>query len=176
MGKVLRPWMKTTKWYDAHVDEGLRRKIQEFDFIDFSKLLSRNRKQEDEHKLEFINKNGQTYLTPATEKDSVSINSYPRWEQAFRVYSNVITSRFPNKAPELLQYNHTIYTASVAYTWDNVYEYDREFRHHISRHPTRSWAIILQQVWTMILKDRLRGGDNSLFQKGHHPNRQGSGY
>ena len=93
------------------------------------------------------------------------INTYQKWEQAFRIYSNVLTSAFPKKATELLQYNHTIHSAAASYHWDNVYSYDKEFRYHISRHPYRSWAAILQQAWTMLLKDRIRN-NNSYFQKG----------
>ena len=33
--------------------------------------------------------------------------------------------------------------------------YDKEFRLHMSRFPQRSWAIILQQAWSMRLKDRV---------------------
>ena len=84
------------------------------------------------------------------------------------MYSNILTAKFPSKASELLQYNHVIHTASVTYHWENVYAYDREFRQHISRHPARSWVVILQQAWTMLLKDRLCS-DNHFFQKGHHP-------
>ena len=107
-------------------------------------------------------------MTPASERDVVLIGSYSRWEQAFRVFSNILTLCFPGKSPELLQDNHTIHTASQSYYWENVYSYDKEFRHHISRHPGRSWAIILQQAWTMLLKDQLKN-DNSYFQRGNHP-------
>ena len=106
-----------------------------------------------------------TYLAPIAEREVIQITSYNKWEQAFRVFSNVLTSKYPQKATELLQYNHTIHTASMAYIWENVYNYDKEFCHHISRHPTRTWSVILQQAWTMILKDRVRG-DNTFFYKG----------
>ena len=41
------------------------------------------------------------------------------------------------------------------YTWDNVYGYDKEFRMHLAKHPNRSWAVILQQAWSIKLRDRL---------------------
>ena len=96
----------------------------------------------------------------------MQINTYGRWEQAFRVFSNILTSKYPEKAPELLQYNHTIHSASTTYTWENVYAYDREFRQHVARYPTRVWNVILQLAWTMLLKDRIkfdhrRGGGGS---------------
>ena len=140
---------------DSHVDETLKKKIQCFEYVDFGKLIARNRSfREDDNRLELINRNEFTFLSPMSDREGLQINSYPRWEQAFRVFSNVLTSRFPAKATELLQYNHTIHSAAMAYQWENVYSYDREFRRHIERHPTRPWNVILQQAWTMILKDR----------------------
>ena len=153
---------------DAHKEPSLKAKIQNFEYIDLSKLITRNRSggvREEESHFEFIHKNGQTFLSLLSERDYTQISSYPKWEQAFRIYSNILTSKYPSKATELLQYNHTIHSASQSYHWDNVYAYDKEFRYHIARHPVRSWAIILQQAWTMLLKDRLKN-DNSLFQRG----------
>ena len=149
---------------DAHLDDANKSKIQCFEYIDFSKLLAKNHNRNDDQRLEIINRNGMMFLTLAAEKDTVQISSYPRWEQVFCIYSNVITSRFPTKSTELLQYGHSIHSAAMAYQWDNVYTYNREFRHHISCHLTCSWGIILQQAWTMILKDRLKY--DSVFQRG----------
>ena len=106
-----------------------------------------------------------SYLAPASDRDTLQISGYSRWEQAFRVYSNVITGQYPGKVLELLQYNHTIHMASTSYFWENVYSYDREFRQHIARHPQRPWNVILQQALTMLLKDRFKN-ENSFFQKG----------
>ena len=114
-------------------------------------------------------------MSPVQDNAAV-ISSYGKWEQAFRVYSNVLTSKYPAKSPELLQYNHTIHNASMAYTWENVYSYDKEFRHHIAKHPYRSWSIILQQAWTMILKDRIIKPNNNFFQKGNNHRSNGGNH
>ena len=161
---------------DAHLDFSVKRKIQNLEYIDLSRLVSKYKAvwDDDNQRLEFVNKNGFTYLSPVTERDCIQINSYAKWEQAFRVYSNVLTSKYPEKATELLQYNHTIHTASVSYQWENIYAYDREFRQHIARHPQRFWAVILQQAWTILLKDWLRN-DNGYFQRGHFSG-NGSGH
>ena len=124
---------------DTHVDETLRKHIHAFEYVDFSKLLSKNRVYKDEdQRLEIVNHNGMTFLSRVA--DNIQISSYIKWEQAFRVYSNILTSKYPAKATELLQYNHTIHITSMAYVWENVYAYDREFRNHISRHPTQTWG------------------------------------
>ena len=139
----------------AHVDKLTKQKILQFEYVDFSKLLPHDRVlQEDDHKLTIINKGGVSYLVPVGETSS-GIHGYSKWDQAFRVFSDIITSKFLSKAQELIQYNHIIHTASQTYVWDNVYMYDKDFIIHISRNPTRSWAIILQQAWAMRLKDRL---------------------
>ena len=141
---------------DAHIDEGMRKCILNYEYIDLAKLLPRNHSREQEQRLEIVNRNGMTYLSPISDCEAIQIGSYHKWEQAFRIYSNILATCFPEKATELLQYTHTIQTASMAYNWNNVYEYDKEFCYHISRHPQRSWNVILQQAWTMILKDRIR--------------------
>ena len=43
-----------------------------------------------------------------------------------------------------------------------MYFYDKEFRMHISKFCQCNWAIILQQAWSMCLKDKVRqfGDDN----------------
>ena len=150
----------------AHVDDLTKQKILQFEYVDFSKLLPHDRVlQEEDQRLTIINKGGVSYLVPVGETLS-GIHGYGKWDQAFRVYSDIITSRFPSKAQELIQYNHIIHTASQTYVWDNVYMYDKDFRIHISRNPTRSWAIILQQAWAMRLKDRLSGSQVRNYPEG----------
>ena len=122
---------------DSHIDEILQKKIQCFKYVEFSKLITKSQSSEDQ-RLEIVNRTGLTYLSLVSDRETLQINSYARWEQAFRVYSNVLTARFPQKATELLQYNHTIHAASTTYAWDNIYAYDHEFRRHIGKHPTRS--------------------------------------
>ena len=71
---------------------------------------------------------------------------------------------------QLIQYNHVICTASTTFTWENVYSYDKEFRAHMGNYPGRNWGIILQQAWSMCLKDRNHFGKQNSnkqnFNKG----------
>ena len=133
---------------DAHIDEQIKKKIQNMEYVDLGKLLQKNRTlREEDHRMEIVSRNRLTFLSPIADRDQVQINSYMKWEQSFRIYSNILTSKYPSMATELLQYNHTIHSASSAYIWENVYAYNKELRHHIARHPQRSWAIILQQPY-----------------------------
>ena len=134
----------------AHMDRNLQEKVLRFEYIDFSRLLPLDRLlQQDDQRLTFINKGGTPYLVPASEngKDA-QITSYARWEQAFCVFSEIITSKFPQKAQELLPYSYVIHTAAQTYTWENVYAYDCNFCIHVSNNPSCTWS--------MQLKDKVR--------------------
>ena len=75
-----------------------------------------------------VNKGGLSYWVPVADHETTAISNYGKWEQAFRVFSNIYTSVHTNWAGELIQYHHIIHTASQAYSWENVYRYDKEFR------------------------------------------------
>ena len=124
--------------------------------------------------MELICKNGKSYWTPVTQ--SVVINNFAKWEQAFRIFSDIYTQHHPGKSPELIQYNHVIHSISMTYMWDNVYAYDKEFRIHISKHPNHNWGVILQQAWSMKLRDRIYLGDQRDQRNSGNSNSFGLGY
>ena len=74
----------------AHVDEATYNKIIEGKYVDFGKLIPHDRiAVEEDQRLEMIIRGGKTYWVPATE--TTSISNVIKWEQAFRVYSNIYT-------------------------------------------------------------------------------------
>ena len=152
----------------SHLDDNIRTKIEKGEYVDFSKLIGKDRLNEDEAgaRYQMIVQNGRQFWAPIN--DGVQINSFQRWEQAFRVFTNVYLAAHPNRAAELVQYNHLIHMAAQEFMWGNVYRYDKDFRMHLSKFPGRSWSIILQQAWTLRLRDRLRI-ENGNF---HNFNRQ----
>ena len=133
----------------AHVDEGLKRRIEQGDYADFARLILQECSEEEDGRLELIYKQDAAYWLPAVNQNYSEINSFARWEQAFRVFADIYTRANPGRVPELIQYNHLISTAVLTFSWENVYTYDRDFRRHMSCHLNRSWAIILQQAWTV---------------------------
>ena len=139
------------------IDDGLRRKIVNHEYVDFAKLLSTDRlTNEEDTRMELVSRGGSTYFVPVSDQESSgSVSNFGRWEQAFRAFSNVYIQAYPSRATELIQYNHLIYTASLLFTWDNVYRYDKEFRMHLSNFPHHNWGVILQQAWSIYLKDRI---------------------
>ena len=119
--------------------------------------------------MELVNRNGMTYWTPMVDKELGTITSFSRWEVAFRVFPYIYMTKCP-KSSELIQYCHVIHTAFLTYVWENVYFYDQEFRIQILRHPQRSWAIILQQVWNLRLKGKLK--HDSFTDRGHQKSKE----
>ena len=139
----------------AHVDEVTVQRISRGEYVDFGKLILKDRimLEEESCRMEMHVKNGKTFWSPVLEL--TNINSFAKWEQAFRVFANIYSKANPHRAAELIEYNHVIHVASMSFIWDNVYMYDKEFRLHMSRNTQHSWAIILQQAWSMRLKDRI---------------------
>ena len=147
----------------GHLDETTQSKIVKGEYVDFGKLLPKDRiLVEEDGRMEMVVREGRTYWVPVAE--TVVINNFSKWEQAFRIFSNVYTRAHPQKSTELIQYNHVIHSIASQYIWDNVYNYNKEFRLHIAKHPERSWSVILQQAWSMRFRDRLvkyEGGGNN---------------
>ena len=142
----------------AHLDDSIIKRICEGEFVDFTKLLPRDRVlQEQDNRVQIVAlQNGQLSCAQAGGGEIGAISLFQKWEQAFRVFSNVYTRKFPQIAYELIQYNHVIHTAALTYAWSNVYSYDIDFQLHMARHPMRSWSVILQQAWNLRLSDRHR--------------------
>ena len=160
--------MLVDKEYSAigsHLDDIMINKIKEGAYIDFVKLLLRDRLSiEEDNRLQPIVKDRQVFWQPLQENPSQGITIYYHWEQAFEVYCNVYTKAYLQRASELIQYSHDIYLASITYVWDNVYQYDKEFRLHLSRYPTRSWTVTLQHAWNLpVLTDALSSLDFDRF-------------
>ena len=148
----------------AHVDDATKRKIENSEYIDFAKLLIKDKQEGlDDNRMVMVHNNGDTYWTPYSDWVSQNaVSSYQVWSTTFRVFSDIYTRRFPSKATELIQYNHIIYTASLTFPWVNVYKYDKDFRIHMAKYPTRNWGIILQTSWNLRLVTRAQGETNHL--------------
>ena len=120
----------------SHLDQGVISKIIDHEYVDFGRLVPKDRVMTaDDSRYEMIICDGKTYWIPASNNEATSISNYNRWEQAFRVYSDIYMRAHPHRASELVQYSHIIHTAAQTYTWDNVYMYDKDFRLQFSQAP-----------------------------------------
>ena len=154
----------------AHIDQISRNKIVNHEYIDFARLIPKDKIIKDEdHCMELVSRAGMTYFVPVSDREGSVINSFAKWEQAFRVFTDIYTREYPHRAPELVQYNQVIYLATQNFVWENVYQYNREFRIHLSKFPQRNWGIILQQVWSLFLHDRIRVDAHQAGSSGGTP-------
>ena len=77
----------------AHVDGNLERRIRDGEFVDFARLIPRDRVQmQQDNRLELVQRDGKLSCEPmSASQNDFSISCFARWEQAFRVFSNVYT-------------------------------------------------------------------------------------
>ena len=128
----------------CHIEPSLIHKIEKGEFVELEKLLPKEKlgggaNKSDENRLEWVQRDGGTYLVPA-QRDN-KITSFRRWEQAFRAYATIYCGANPHRSKEIWQYISVINTAASSYVWDNVYNYDITFRHLMAFNPNRSWAV-----------------------------------
>ena len=154
----------------CHVEEGLMTKIEAGEYVDLERLLPKEKffRKNDEQKLEWVFKEGSSYLVPSADKDR-KINGIRKWEQAFRVYAMIYCGANPNRAKEVWQYIGDINTAAASYQWDNVASYDYTFRHLMEFNPARSWSTIYNQMWNLCMRDPITRGSKTT-NYGQHQN------
>ena len=152
----------------AHVDEATYSKIIEGIYVDFGKLIPRDRiAVEEDQRLEMVIRGGKTYWVPPNETSTIS--NIVKCEQAFRMFLNIYTKKYPFRASELIEYNPIIHYISGVYSWNNVYNYNKDFRIHMGRNPSRNWSIILQHSWSLRLRDKIHKFENSHNTGGSTP-------
>ena len=159
----------------CHVDSTMKQRIERGEFVDLDKLLPKKRGgNNDEGRLEWISKDGMTFLAPAQDSKDTKINGIRRWEQAFRVYAAIYCSANPARTTEIWQYIYTITSAASSYQWDNVAYYDYTFRQMMGELPFRSWSKTYAQLWQLALRDPLpKGGNGSESATSSNSNNPG---
>ena len=109
----------------SHLDKGIQSKVRQGEYVDFGKLVPKDRVLTvDNSCYEMVVCEGKTFWILASNNEITEISSFNRWEQAFRVYSDVYLREqreHPRRASELIQYSHLIHTAAQSFTWENVY-------------------------------------------------------
>ena len=151
----------------CHIELSLRKKIERGKFMDLEKLLLKGKsKLMDDTRLEWVHRDGGTYLIPVSDRDN-KINGIRHWDQAFRVYTMIFCGANPHHSREIWQYISVINTAAANFAWENVANYDYTFRHLMEFNPNRSWAITYNQMWNLSMKDPISknySGNNQKYQ------------
>ena len=143
----------------CHVESALREKCEKGEFVELEKLLpklkltGRNRVESKyDQKFELVTKEGQAFVVPSSDKDA-KVTNIRKWEQAFRIYAALYSQVNPDRAAEIWQYVHVVNTAASSFVWENVACYDMTFRHLMAANPSRSWAKIYTQGWSLAMRD-----------------------
>ena len=141
-----------------HIDDSIRDKIRKGEFIELEKLLAKSRDSRDKSKcIEVVNRDGNEYLVMNKDKDRENkIFGFRRWEQAFRIYAKIYSDFNPHRCGEIWQYLDTIHSASTTFHWDNVAQYDFDFRKLMAEKPARCWGTIHTQLWSLCLRDQIK--------------------
>ena len=151
----------------CHVDGVLKGRIERGEFIDLEKLLPKKNPTKEEGRLEWVTKDGMTFLAPAQEKDN-KITNFKQWDQAFRVYAAIYCAANPSRAGEIWQYNHTISSAAMTYQWDNVSYYDTVFRQMMAERPGCNWSKLYTHMWQLALRDPINKHGNFAGNHGNN--------
>ena len=65
------------------VDRNIKAKIENDEYVDFSRLLSRDKvRSEDDQRMQLVSRGGMTWFVPVGVNDS-GISSIGHWDQAF---------------------------------------------------------------------------------------------
>ena len=107
--------------------------------------------------MELVSRGGSAYFVPVSDT-SGTISNFGHWEQAFRAFSNVYIQAYPARATELIQYNHLIYTASLSLK--TFTDTTKSSECILATFLTATGGVILQQAWSIYLKDRIQRNDD----------------
>lgn len=141
----------------SHIDKAMEMKIVRGEYVELHELLPRRRlgrSRFSKPAMKLINDNGvQKWVE---EQDDQLINSYRKWEEPFEIYASIYVRGNPGRADELYDYKYTIRDAANTYIWDNVYDYDIEFRLHMEKCKNNCrWSAKLDYEWSKCLKNHI---------------------
>jgi len=109
-------------------------KIWNSEFIDLCSLVQKD------HCLETttVRKTSTSTITSVQKSAPKPLNSLHQWNQAFQLYADCYTTKYPNQAPQLFRYMSIIQSlAQSNYNWQM---YDEKFRHFKASSPTTHWG------------------------------------
>ena len=150
----------------CHIEPALKLKIEQGEFVDLDKLLPIDKgaggvSMNQDNRLGLVYEDGEAFLAPAKKVNK--INSFRKWDTAFRVFSTIYSEANPHRASELLQYVQVIHLAASNNPWDNVAFYDFTFRQLMASKPWRSWAKTYTQGWNLAFTNTGRGVSNGNY-------------
>lgn len=161
----------------AHVDSTTREKIKTDQYIELHRLLPRDLDLVDEDEnLVLTSKMGKTYHVPPMDREESTINTFKKWQVAFKVFMSVYIEEHPHrllKPFELIQYTQLIEGMTTTWIWDNVYKYDKSHRRMMQTFPRRKWHVPydLGKQQLKVTHAMNPANSNPRYRKGGNPNK-----
>lgn len=157
----------------SHVDKATELQIMHGEFVELHTLLLRRSYQRFRTKRPAFtlvsSDEGKPSFVP--DDDTKELNSYQKWEEAFEIFASIYIRGNPGRANELYEYKYDIRDAAQTYIWENVFDYDIEFRLHMARHKDRDWGARLTDKYQKFMKNHLRY-DRAESQNHHNSGAQ----
>ena len=126
-------------YLSAHVPPKIVEKIIRGEYVEFGSLIVENQLPEDQ-RFELVSSDGGVpKYKPVSQ--SKKIDSWNRWQQAFRVYFSIYTVAYPSRITGLLEFENLIQVLSTRYPWNSVYNYERKFRIALSSETNPKWGV-----------------------------------
>ena len=173
------PLMSITDELGFHVDQSLKEKIWNGEFIQLEKLIEYDHAQDSEQVLSV--KDGNLVFKPRqAEKKILNIET---WTNAFLIFASIYISRHHEEAKSLLKYINMIRVGASRQSTLGWKAYDQQFRIRKSLDPSKKWDMIdaelymlhMQQanphVNTSITNRNIR--DQNVFHNGPPPGSHG---
>ena len=137
---------------DQHLSEHLIKLICDDKFVDLTKLSMQSPVDQKDKVLQFVQtQNGEMAYKPKQEIHKV--DGLIKYLRVTCIYGACYLKKFPTRAPEFLQYLHSIIDADKQYKWLAVYTYDQKFWFHRQKNPAHSWAKVNREFRNELATD-----------------------
>ena len=124
------PGIKGQPYLSLYVTNSIKKCIWAGQFIDLAYLLETQPVPEDSKSYEFAcsNSTNPNRLSLTASKPRGKIDSYMAWNKAFRVYIEVVASKWPDQCLPMVQYSTDINDNAGKFPFGTTYNYDIKFR------------------------------------------------
>ncbi|XP_048242721.1 uncharacterized protein LOC125375861 [Haliotis rufescens] len=133
---------------DAHVKQQVREKIWRGEYVDLGTILPNTEGSHEDGTITIAyDSSGKVIFKPI--KQQPKRLSLASWTSAFHIFMCIYVSRHSEvrTTQGLLSYMETIRTAALRFGGDAWSTYDQQFRHRMSRDPSRRWDNIDGELW-----------------------------
>ena len=147
------------------------KQIQSGEFFDLSKLLPSDFPAADDGEPVVLTLKNSIIRVKKSNHPTQKITNIEQWTTAFTTYMGVLTSKFPGRSQELLQYMSLIRHAAQTHKGLGWCIYDHKFRRKAALNAALKWSEIDQQLWLCIftVSPEILRREYPLFSNGPRP-------